>query len=83
MGIQVRVADVPVSSYMRLLRRVQREIMRPRSQLERRVVIVRQADEREADWDLLLEQLGDEEHVRVVQVRDGAVEVAWRNYPAV
>lgn len=70
-------ASTPPSSYELLARRVQKLILAPRAQLERRVVIARAPDELEEDWDLLLDQLGEEESVTVAPQEDGSVHLTW------
>lgn len=70
-------APTPPSSYELLARRIQKLILAPRAQLERRVVIARAPDELEADWDLLLDQLGEEESVTVAPQEDGSVRLTW------
>lgn len=67
----------PPSSYNLLAHRVQKLILAPRAQLERRVVITRAPDELEADWDLLLDQLGEEESVTTTPLEDGSVRLTW------
>lgn len=70
-------APTPPSSYELLARRIQKLILAPRAQLERQVVIARAPDELEADWDLLLEQLSEEEIVTLAPQEDGSVHLAW------
>ncbi|SEJ46181.1 Protein of unknown function [Pseudomonas linyingensis] len=70
-------APTPPSSYELLARRIQKLILVPRAQLERQVVITRAPDELEADWDLLLEQLSEEESVTLVPQEDGSVRLTW------
>lgn len=70
-------APTPPSSYELLARRIQKLILAPRAQLERRVVIARAPEELEADWDLLLEQLSEEESVTLAPQEDGSVRLTW------
>ena len=70
-------APTPPTSYEMLARRIQKQILAPRAQLERQTVIVRAAEELESDWDLLLEQLGEEESVTIRPGEDGAIHLTW------
>lgn len=72
-------APVPATSYELLARRIHRQVMSPAAQLQRRTVIAREPGEREDDWDLLLEQLGEEESVRMAWLEDGSVQLTWTN----
>lgn len=65
------------SSYELLARRIQKQILAPRSQLERQAVITRAPEDLDADWDLLLEQLGEEESVSMAPQEDGSVRITW------
>ncbi|MBD9415902.1 DUF1654 domain-containing protein [Pseudomonas sp. PDM16] len=71
------VAVLPPSSFELLARRIQRQIMSPRAQLERQDNIHRMEDELEEDWALLLEQIGEEETVTMTHREDGSVHLAW------
>ncbi|MNF89878.1 hypothetical protein D3C84_724180 [compost metagenome] len=70
-------APTPPSSYELLAHRVQKLILAPRAQLERRAVITRDPDELEEDWDLLLEQLGEEERVALAPQENGSIFLTW------
>ncbi|WP_349616197.1 DUF1654 domain-containing protein [Azotobacter salinestris] len=72
-------ASVAPTSYELLARRIHRQVMSPSAQLKRQTVIVREPGEREEDWDLLLEQLGEEESVRMARLEGGAVQLIWTN----
>lgn len=74
---QKATLPTPPSSYELLARRIQKLILAPRAQLERRVVITRTPDELDTDWDLLLEQLGEEESVTMRPQVDGSVHLTW------
>lgn len=63
--------------YELLARRIQKLILAPRAQLERRAVIAREPDELEDDWNLLLEQLSEEESVTLAPQEDGSVYLTW------
>lgn len=70
-------APTPPTSYELLARRIQKLILAPRAQLERRAVIAREPDELEDDWNLLLEQLSEEESVTLAPREDGSVYLTW------
>lgn len=70
-------APATPAPYQLLASRIQKQILSSRAQAERRAVIVRQPDEREEDWALLLEQLGEEESVTLARQEDGGVLVTW------
>ncbi|MFC0669433.1 DUF1654 domain-containing protein [Azotobacter chroococcum] len=72
-------ASVTPTSYELLARRIHRQVMSPSAQLQRRTVIAREPGEREDDWDLLLEQLSEEESVRMTRLEGGAVQLTWTN----
>lgn len=70
-------ALTPPTSYELLAQRIKKQILAPRAQLERRAVIAREPDDLEEDWNLLLEQLGEEESVTMAPQEDGSVRLAW------
>lgn len=70
-------ALTPPTSYELLARRIQKLILAPRAQLERRAVIAREPDEQEDDWSLMLEQLSEEESVALAPQDDGSVCLTW------
>lgn len=74
-----RKAVVPrqPSSFELLARRVQQIICSPRAQVERQANITRLDDESEDDWRALLDQIGEEENVRMTLRTDGSVHLAW------
>ena len=65
--------------YEELNRRVHQHINSSAAQVNRRTVIVRQSDEREGDWDKLIEHLDAEESVRVTRLDEGSVYLNWTN----
>lgn len=71
--------SVPPTSYELLAHRIHRQVMSPSAQLKRRTVIERKPGEREDDWDLLIEQLSEEESVRMTRLEGGAVQLTWTN----
>lgn len=70
---------VSPSSFEQLARRIHRQVNSPAAQLRRRTVIVREVGERMDDWDLLIEQLGAEDSVRMTYLEDGAIQLCWTN----
>lgn len=72
-------APAPATSYELLARRIHRQVMSPGAQLKRCTVIARESGEREEDWDLLLEQLSEEESLRMTRLEDGTVQLTWTN----
>lgn len=70
-------APTPPSSYELLASRIQKLILAPRAQLERRALIARAPDELEEDWNLLLDQLGEEESVTMAPQEDGSICLTW------
>lgn len=65
--------------YEQLTRRIHRQVNSPAAQCRRRTVIIRESGELEADWDCLVEQLGAEDSVRVMMLKDGVVQLSWTN----
>lgn len=73
------IPQKPCSPYELLSHRIYRQVNSPAAQCRRRTVITRQSGELEADWDCLLEQLGIEDSVRVIPLKDGVVQLIWTN----
>nr|WP_300312698.1 DUF1654 domain-containing protein [Halomonas sp.] len=65
------------TSYELLCQRVQRAINAPRAQREGTVTISREADENEADWHRMLEELETIEEVTLVPLDDGCMRLRW------
>ena len=63
--------------YELLALRIQKQLLTPRAQLERRSVISRMPDEPEEAWLQLLDELGQEDSVTLTRLQDGTVEVSW------
>ncbi len=70
-------APTPPSSYELIARRIQKLILAPRAQLERQVVIARAPGELEEDWNLLLDQLGEEDSLTLSPQENGSVHLTW------
>lgn len=73
-------APAQPTPYQLLASRIQKQILSPRAQLERRVVIVRQEGEREEDWELLIELIGEDENVAMARQEDGGVLLTWAGH---
>ena len=78
MARKVVAPRVP-SPYELLALRVQKQLLTPRAQLERRSVIARMPDEPEEAWLQLLDELAQEDSVTLTRLQDGTVEVSWRH----
>ena len=67
-----------LSTYHRLVRRVNRTIATPRAQRERQANLAREPDDRPEDWDRLLDEIQQAEGVAITRRNDGSVYVTWR-----
>lgn len=67
----------PASPYETLALRIQKQLLTPRAQLERRSIISRMPDESEEAWLQLLDELSQEEAVTLTRLQDGSIELAW------
>lgn len=65
------------SSYELLGQRIQRVINSPRAQAEKCAEISRLPEERQEDWDRLLEELETLEHVTITPMEGEAVRLRW------
>ncbi|MES3674585.1 DUF1654 domain-containing protein [Halomonas elongata] len=70
-------APQPPSSYELLGMRIQRQINAPAAQSEKTVVIARQDDEREEDWERLLGELETVEELTMIPLDDGQIHLRW------
>ena len=68
---------VPPSSYELLARRIERQLLQPRVQLQRVAIIERQPDELREDWSMLLEHLEQQVELRMEYLEGGAVRLSW------
>lgn len=74
-------ADRQVSSpYEALIRRIFRQINSSAAQHRRQTVIVQQPGDSSDDWDAFLEQLDEEENVRVTRMDEGCAQLNWTNH---
>ena len=69
-----------LSTYHRLVRRVNRAITTPRAQRERQANLAREPDDRLEDWERLLDEIQQAEGVVMTKRSDGSVYVTWRFY---
>lgn len=65
------------SSYELLVRRIERQLLQPRVQLQRMAIIERQADELREDWAALIEHLEQQVELRMESLEGGAVRLSW------
>lgn len=68
-----------LSTYHRLLRRVNRAITTPRAQRERQANLARKPDDRPEDWDRLLDEIQQADGVAVTRLSDDSIYVTWRS----
>lgn len=68
-----------LSTYHRLVRRVNRAISTPRAQRERQANLAREPDDRPEDWDRLLDEIQQADGVAMIRRNDGSVYVTWRS----
>jgi len=66
--------------YGQLTSRVYRQVNSSAAQQRRQTVITRQAGERKADWDCLLEHLESQESVRLKRLDGDAAQLNWTNH---
>lgn len=67
----------PPSPYEVLALRIKKQILSPVAQVERRTLISRLPDEPKDAWDQLIDELSEEESVRMTKREDGAVHLTW------
>jgi hypothetical protein len=67
-----------LSTYHRLVRRVNRAITTPRAQRERQANLSREPDDRLEDWERLLDEIQQADGVAMTKRSDGSVYVTWR-----
>ncbi|WP_313128089.1 DUF1654 domain-containing protein [Stutzerimonas nitrititolerans] len=66
-----------ISSYNRLLRRVNHLITTPRARVERQANLAPHPDDRPEDWERLLDEIQQIEGVSMTLRSDGSVHVRW------
>lgn len=67
-----------LSTYHRLVRRVNRAITTPRAQRERQANLAREPDDRLEDWERLIDEIQQSDGVAMTKRSDGSVYVTWR-----
>ncbi|WP_163908781.1 DUF1654 domain-containing protein [Pseudomonas frederiksbergensis] len=78
---QNRVSPLqPFTPFDHLACRVYRQVNSSSAQVLRRTLIRRLSSERTDDWDRLLEQLSNEESVRLKHLEDGVAQLSWTNH---
>lgn len=68
-----------LSSYSRLVRRVNHAISTPRAQRECQANLAPQQDDRPEDWERLLDEIQQTDGVAMTKRSDGSVHVRWRS----
>ena len=78
---QNRVSPLhPFTPFDQLACRIYRQVNSASAQVLRRTLIRRLSSERSDDWDRLLEQLNNEESVRLKHLGDGVAQLSWTNH---
>lgn len=68
-----------VSSYHRLVRRVNRLLTTPRAQVEHQANLAPQPSDHPEDWERLVDEIQQTEGVSMTQRPDGSIHVRWRS----
>ncbi len=68
-----------LSTYHRLVRRVNRAITTPRAQRERQANLAPHPEDRPEDWDRLLDEIQQADGVVLTKRSDGSVYLTWRS----
>lgn len=66
-----------ISTYNRLVRRINRLITTPRAQVERQANLFRQSDDRPEDWERLVDEIQQTDGVSMTPRPDGSIHVRW------
>ncbi|MGE8399329.1 MAG: DUF1654 domain-containing protein [Burkholderiales bacterium] len=69
--------QTPLSSYERLGVRIQKIINSPTAQKAKAALIFRLADEPQDEWERLLEEIAENDHVTLAYRDDGGVQIFW------
>lgn len=70
-------SSLSVSSYEQLGIRIQKIINAPTAQRARAALIFRLEHESTADWEMLLEEIAENDNVTVAHRDDGGVQIFW------
>jgi hypothetical protein len=66
-----------ISTYSRLVRRINHLITTPRAQIERQANLAPHPDDRPEDWERLLDEIQQTEGVALTHRPDGSIHVRW------
>lgn len=70
--------QVEVSSYEKLVRRVNQVISSPRAQLEKQACLAPGPSDLPEDWERLLDEIQETENVSMTRQDDGSIHLRWR-----
>ncbi|WP_426113503.1 DUF1654 domain-containing protein [Pseudomonas sp. DSP3-2-2] len=74
---KAKPAPKPPSSYELLGMRIQRAINTPKAQMAKSVLLERSANDDQADWDRILDEIAENENVTIAQRDDGLIQLFW------
>jgi len=74
---ETRAAHTPPTSYELMGLRLQKVINSSASQLSRSAVLERRPEDQEQDWDRLIEEIGENEHVTIRHRGNHFLTLAW------
>ena len=74
---KAKSAPKPPSSYELLSLRIQRAINTPKAQTAKSVLLERSANDEQADWDRILDEIAENENVTIAHRDDGLIQLLW------
>ena len=74
---KAKSAPKPPSSYELLGLRIQRAINTPKAQTAKSVLLERSANDEQADWDRILDEIAENENVTIAHRDDGQIQLLW------
>lgn len=74
---KAKSAPKPPSSYELLGLRIQRAINTPKAQTTKSVLLERSANDDQADWDRILDEIAENENVTIAHRDDGLIQLFW------
>lgn len=74
---KAKSARKPPSSYELLGLRIQRAINTPKAQTAKSVLLERSANDEQADWDRILDEIAENENVTIAHRDDGLIQLLW------
>ncbi|MDL0441861.1 DUF1654 domain-containing protein [Stutzerimonas frequens] len=77
-GKEIITHQRQLSSYHRLVRRINHTITTPRAQRERQANLYPSQSDRPEDWERLLDEIQQADGVALMKRPDGSVYVTWR-----